>query len=116
MWVGACSQYLLAQAGFDAEKMNRTLASIEVRPTADVPEPLAETDVAGFLRHHHHMVVLGTIEEAKKHAVDDFHKANEVALEREWAAMKEDMLQALSAQGRSSSGMLLGGGLVVYCG
>jgi nuclear pore complex protein Nup93 len=56
----------LAGKGFDADKLSRNLQSVNVKSTFEPLEPLAETDVDGYLRHEYDMIVLTAIEEAKK--------------------------------------------------
>lgn len=59
--------YLLAGKGFDAEKLSRNLNSINLKSTF---EPITgiehETDIDGFLRHEHDLIILTAIEETKR--------------------------------------------------
>lgn len=61
-----CSQYLLASKGFNLDNLSRNLTSIDLRRTFEPQEALAETDLDGFLRHEHEMLLLTAIEEAKQ--------------------------------------------------
>ncbi len=58
--------FLLAGKGYDAEKLSRTLNSINLKTTFEPLEPLAEADIEGYLRHEHDMIILTAIEESKK--------------------------------------------------
>eukprot|EP00698_Gefionella_okellyi_P023163 TRINITY_DN7825_c0_g1_i1.p1 TRINITY_DN7825_c0_g1~~TRINITY_DN7825_c0_g1_i1.p1 ORF type:complete len:836 (-),score=197.95 TRINITY_DN7825_c0_g1_i1:20-2527(-) len=94
------AHYLLANRGFDADRLTRTLGGIELKASTEPLEPLLETDVAGFLRHHHRMTVLTAIEESKKYAIDEFEQAHSLLLDQDWAQVREDMLHTLSHLGR----------------
>jgi nuclear pore complex protein Nup93 len=56
----------LAGKGYDAEKLSRSLNSINIKTTFEPLEPIAETDIESYLRHEHDMIILTAIEEAKK--------------------------------------------------
>lgn len=58
--------YLLAGKGFDVEKYRRSLSKIDLKTAFEPLEPLAETDIDGYLKHEHNMIILTAIEEAKK--------------------------------------------------
>ena len=59
-------RYLLATKGFDAEKLAQNLHAINLKTTFEPLEPLSETDLEGYLRHEHDMIILTAIQEAKK--------------------------------------------------
>jgi len=89
-------QYLLAPKGFDAEQLQQTLNSIELKATYEPLEPIAETDLEGYLRHEHETLVLTAIEEAKKETIDAFKKNYTAYMENEWEQAKRELMDFFS--------------------
>ncbi|KDO23801.1 hypothetical protein SPRG_11231 [Saprolegnia parasitica CBS 223.65] len=58
------AQFLLAGRGFDAEKLSRELRQSELKAAYEPRDTLVGvSDLDGFLRHHHDMIVVTAIEE-----------------------------------------------------
>jgi nuclear pore complex protein Nup93 len=64
--VNLCSQYLFAKRGFDAEKLQQRLESIDIKATYEPLEQIAETDLDSYLRHEEQLLINAAIEEAKR--------------------------------------------------
>ena len=43
----------MAGRGFDAEKLSHELNAIELKASYEPLEPLGDTDIEGYLSHHH---------------------------------------------------------------
>lgn len=56
---------LLAQKGIDAQRIERTLATLDLKVTPQQTEALAETNVDSFLAHHHEKIVASAIQDAQ---------------------------------------------------
>ena len=59
-------QYLLAGRGFDAERVSQTLNSIKMAQAFEPLQPLEDTDVEGYLRNEHELMIVSCIEEARR--------------------------------------------------
>ncbi|OQR94404.1 nuclear pore complex protein Nup93-like protein [Achlya hypogyna] len=77
------AQFLLAGRGFDAEKLSRELRQSELKASFEPRDALAGvSDLDGFLRHHHDMIVVSAIEEtmaattrtAQQNALNTLHE------------------------------------------
>jgi nuclear pore complex protein Nup93 len=60
------SYRLLASKGFDAEKLKKSLGTIDIEHTFEPLEAIQDTDVEAYLRHEHEMAIVTIIEEARK--------------------------------------------------
>ena len=49
------------------------MSSIELNTSYEPLEPLGETNIDGYLQHHHDMIVVTVIEEAKVHTSTPDH-------------------------------------------
>lgn len=58
--------FFLAQRKFDVENYRKILSTIDLKTAFEPLEPLSETDIEGFLKHEHNMIIKTAIEEAKK--------------------------------------------------
>jgi len=85
--------YLLANRGFDADKLSRNLNRIDIKTNFEPLEPLVETDLDGFLKHEEELIILTTIEEAKKESVSNFEQRFSASLESEWERAKQRLLE-----------------------
>ena len=87
--------FLLAGRGFDAEKLNQELSSIELKASYEPLEPLGDTDIDDYLRHHHDMIVVTAIEEtrtATEKYCDDFTMKH---LNNDWEIAKKNIIEDL---------------------
>ncbi|CAM9251977.1 unnamed protein product, partial [Chrysoparadoxa australica] len=61
---------LLSTRNFDAEQLGTEVTSMQLQATYEPLEPLGETDIDGYLAHHHDMIVVTAVQEANKAAQD----------------------------------------------
>ncbi|KAJ3089450.1 hypothetical protein HK102_006381 [Quaeritorhiza haematococci] len=87
--------YLLANKGYDAERVSETLNAINLASTFEPLQPLHDTDIEGYLRHEHEMVILSTIEESRQQTVRDFEEGFERSLHRDWERVKKRIFEEL---------------------
>ncbi len=52
---------LLSQNNFDAERLRRNVNSLHLKASYEPLQPLGETDIAGYLEHHHDMIVVTAV-------------------------------------------------------
>ncbi len=52
---------LLSQKNFDAERFRRNVNSLHLKASYEPLQPLGETDIAGYLEHHHDMIVVTAV-------------------------------------------------------
>ncbi|KAL6074513.1 Nucleoporin nup93 [Balamuthia mandrillaris] len=97
-------QSLLAEKRFDAEKLARSLNAINLKTTFGPLEPLSETDVEGYLKHEHNMIILTAIQEAKNETITRFKENYVRNMERDWENSKPDLLEALGKHSASRAG------------
>eukprot|EP01094_Clydonella_sp_ATCC50884_P009854 TRINITY_DN1938_c0_g1_i1.p1 TRINITY_DN1938_c0_g1~~TRINITY_DN1938_c0_g1_i1.p1 ORF type:complete len:932 (+),score=292.08 TRINITY_DN1938_c0_g1_i1:176-2971(+) len=84
---------LLAEKGYNVEKMTASLNKIEMKAKIQPREPLRPTDLKGFLDHRYRMVILTSIEETNTHTSECFEKYYMQSMLREWGEEKEVVLE-----------------------
>jgi len=89
----------LAQRGLDPEKLTKNINAIDLARTFESLEPLAETDVEGYLRHEHEMIIVSAIEEGQKESVRQFEDRTFRSLESDWERTKRQIFEELGHQG-----------------
>ena len=62
---------LLSQRNFDAVRWSQDVENLSVQATYNPAEHLEATDIDGYLSHHHDMIILTAIDEAKRGAEYD---------------------------------------------
>ncbi|CAM9394309.1 unnamed protein product [Ascophyllum nodosum] len=101
---------MLARNRFDPEALNRMVKAVQLRGEYQPLQPLGETDIEGYLAHHHDMIVLSTVEETRR-AAEEWS----LARQREWEVdswrqtKKAFMDQVLDPSG-GNGGFLMGPG------
>eukprot|EP00742_Colponemidia_sp_Colp-10_P004545 GILJ01004851.1.p1 GENE.GILJ01004851.1~~GILJ01004851.1.p1 ORF type:complete len:905 (+),score=132.16 GILJ01004851.1:60-2717(+) len=90
------AHYLLAGKGFNSEKLDRELKQLHLKKTFEPLEPLGETDVDSYLQHHHDMIILAAMEEAKHETISKFQDSTLRFMQQEWEESKKLMLDALA--------------------
>jgi hypothetical protein len=82
---------LLAARGFDASGLTRDLDQIELQASFESQSPMLPTDVHGYLRHRHEMIICNAIDTNRtltnrqfKESVSDYSKDD-------WAATKHKL-------------------------
>jgi hypothetical protein len=98
---------LLSERKFDSDGLTHDISSMDFEAVVDAAEKLESTDIEGYLAHHHDIIILGAVEDARRAAEDDAQ-----TMERRWAASnwksaREEFLQNL---GHRSQGWTGGGG------
>lgn len=92
---GDKANFLLASKGIDAEKLSKELKQFEIAPEFEPETPLGETDLEGYLAHHHEMIVLTAIEDVNRRTVESIHDRMNRALIDEFEDAKQRLLEDL---------------------
>ncbi|KAJ3383827.1 hypothetical protein HDU92_003919 [Lobulomyces angularis] len=87
--------YLLANKGYDAEKVAETLEQIDFAGTFESLNPIQDTDVESYLQHQHEIIVLSAVEDGRKQCVDDFEINFEKNLTRDWEISRKRIFEEL---------------------
>eukprot|EP01041_Mallomonas_annulata_P004894 gene4894-9761_t len=95
---------LLAQHTFDAEGLNKEVNTIELKPQYDPQEKLDSTDIEGYLAHHHDMIILTALDEAKRIAEEDIHDMQRRWAAEEWTRAKKKFMENLGLRSSSATG------------
>ena len=90
------AQMLLAGRGFDSDRISQTLQQIHVAQAFEPMQALEDTDVDGFLRNEHELLLLGTIEEMRERCLQDHDAAFESAFHDDWEQQKRVVFESLS--------------------
>ncbi|KAF9913257.1 hypothetical protein EC991_000019 [Linnemannia zychae] len=88
-------QFFLAKGGIDANSMNATLNSINLKSTFEPFQPIHDTDTESFLRHQHEQIILNTIDESRRETVMDFDSNFETSLNYDWERTKKRIFEEL---------------------
>lgn len=89
---------MLARNRFDPEALVRVVNAVQLRVGFQPLQPLGETDIEGYLGHHHDMIVATAIDETRRAAED-----RSLVRQREWEV--DSWRQAKKAlMGESASG------------
>lgn len=83
---------MLASKGFDIEKYKKQSQNITIRQTFEPQEPC---DIDGYLTHEREMILLGTVEEAKRVTSQQFEDSMSRFMENEWKNDKKHLLQIM---------------------
>lgn len=89
------AHYLLADRGFDAEKLNNQLSEIELQTAYEPTETLGETDIESYLQHHHNMIVLTAIEESILSTKKSCDAVMMNALSSDWELSKNRLMDKM---------------------
>ena len=68
-------QRLLLSRGYDADSLTEEINTMDFEIIENAAEKLESTDIEGYLAHHHDMIILGAIEDARRAAEDDAQDA-----------------------------------------
>ncbi|KAF9323502.1 hypothetical protein BGZ91_003539 [Linnemannia elongata] len=88
-------QFFLAKGGIDANVMNTTLNSINLKSTFEPFQPIHDTDTESFLRHQHEQIIINTIDESRRETVMDFDSNFETSLNYDWERTKKRIFEEL---------------------
>ncbi|POM75961.1 Nuclear pore complex protein, partial [Phytophthora palmivora] len=89
------ANFLLAAKGIDAEKLSKELKQFEIAPEFEPETPLGETDLEGYLAHHHEMIVLTAIEDVNRRTVEATHDRMNRAMIDDFEDAKKRLLEDL---------------------
>ncbi|GMF38886.1 unnamed protein product [Phytophthora fragariaefolia] len=89
------ANFLLAAKGIDAEKLSKELQQFEIAPEFQPETPLGETDLEGYLAHHHEMIVLTAIEDVNRRTVEATHDRMNRAMIDDFEEAKQRLLEDL---------------------
>eukprot|EP00941_MAST-03F_sp_MAST-3F-sp1_P004560 g4560.t1 len=92
------AQRMLARSGYDPEKLQKDLVRINLQRSFEPYEPLGDTDVEGYLKHHHDIVILTAIEEAKKSTVLQSQENFDRVMDDDWQKAKATMIASFSQE------------------
>ncbi|KAL9644584.1 hypothetical protein ABK040_015323 [Willaertia magna] len=104
--VQAKGDYLLAANGFDVEKYRRLVNKLDLKQAFEPLEPIGETDIEGYLKHEHDMILLSSIEESKRHTSNCFYRNYNNYLEKDWNRAKDELNQILNLHKSFKSGTI----------
>ncbi|KAF9928608.1 hypothetical protein FBU30_002283 [Linnemannia zychae] len=88
-------QFFLAKGGIDANAINTTLNSINLKSTFEPFQPIHDTDTDSFLRHQHEQIIINTIDESRRETVMDFDSNFETSLNHDWERTKKRIFEEL---------------------
>jgi len=89
----------LAQQGIDAERQAAQIQNLDMKDAFMPLEMRDDTDVEGYLRDDHEKIVVQAIEEGRQETLKAFEDSVLHALEADWIAAKEKLLQDLGFSG-----------------
>ncbi|CEG41835.1 nuclear pore complex protein nup93-like protein [Plasmopara halstedii] len=90
------ASFLLASKGIDTEKLSKDLQHFDIASELEPETPLGETDLEGYLAHHHEMIVLTAIEEVNRRTVESTHDRMNRAMIDDFEESKQRLLEDLS--------------------
>ncbi|KAJ3322769.1 hypothetical protein HDU76_013803 [Blyttiomyces sp. JEL0837] len=93
--IDARAAYLLANRGFDADKVTATLNLITPSATFEPIEGLYDTDVEGYLRMEHVTLITQVIEEGRNQTFKDCAERFDRTLQRDWEKAKKRIFEEL---------------------
>jgi len=92
--------YLLARNGFDVQSYRSLLHKLSLkRSSYESQQPLYLTDLHGYLTHEHHMLILTSIEEAKKETQNMFYERYGECVNDDWNRAKEVFMNLVGSRG-----------------
>lgn len=82
-------------ANIDAESLTKEIVSMDFKARSEPLQPLEGTDIEGYLTHHHDMIFLSVIDEARKKTEMDV-RATQMRWEKEeWETSRKDFMDSL---------------------
>lgn len=89
------ANFLLAAKGIDAEKLSKELQAFELAPEFQPETPLGDTDIEGYLTHHHEMIILTAIEDVNRRTMAATHDRMNQAMIDDFEQAKQRLLEDL---------------------
>lgn len=91
------SRYLMPHGTSDATELPEAIQATRIAKAFEPLRPLADTDVAGYLRHEHEQVILSCLEESRCGTQDAFYRTLDYSLDNSWDAQKRHIVEDLGA-------------------
>ncbi|TMW56637.1 hypothetical protein Poli38472_006647 [Pythium oligandrum] len=91
------ANFLLAAKGIDAEKLSKELQAFELTSGFEPETPLGETDIEGYLTHHHEMIILTAIEDVNRRTMEATHDRMNQAMIDDFELAKQQLLEELGS-------------------
>ncbi|TDH65352.1 hypothetical protein CCR75_007214 [Bremia lactucae] len=91
------AKFLLASKGIDAGKLSKELQQFGIAPESESETPLGETDLEGYLAHHHEMIVLTAMEDVSRRTVEATHDRMNRAMIDDFEDAKQRLLEDLGS-------------------
>ncbi|CAH0475707.1 unnamed protein product [Peronospora belbahrii] len=89
------ANFLLASKGINAEKLSQELEQFEITQAFEPETPLGETDLEGYLAHHHEMIVLTAMEDVNRQTIQATHDHMNRAMIDDFEDTKKRLLEDL---------------------
>ena len=86
---------MLAGRGFDADKVAQTLNSIQVTQAFEPMQPLEDTDVEGYLKNEHELMIVSAMEESRRETMSSFQTHFEARLRSDWEVSKKRIFESI---------------------
>lgn len=92
------AQRMLARSGYDPEKLTKDLTRINLQRSFEPYQPLGDTDVEGYLKHHHDIVILTAIEEAKKSTILQSKENFDRVIDDDWSKARQTLTASFAQE------------------
>ncbi|XP_046568513.1 nuclear pore complex protein Nup93-like [Haliotis rubra] len=86
---------LLGSKGYAVPKIAERLEGLKATTTFEPLEPVADTDIQGFLRNERENAFLAVIEQTRKHTFEEAERRQWECMENEWEREKQKILNTL---------------------
>ncbi len=97
------AQYLLANKGFDAQRLRSTMTFLGKTATT---EEVAETDLDRFLEEHHNQIILKAIHEQKRRTAQDYEEIMTRSINHDWEKAKRRIYEELGQHRKAPGGLI----------
>ncbi|KAI8853098.1 Nup93/Nic96-domain-containing protein [Chytridium lagenaria] len=95
--------YLLANRGFDADRVSAALSMLDPAATFEPVEGLYDTDIEGYLKQEHENMILSAIENSRSQTLKDCNDRFNRTLHRDWEKAKKRIFEELGQHQQKSS-------------
>ncbi|KAJ3055921.1 hypothetical protein HK097_008730 [Rhizophlyctis rosea] len=87
--------FLLANRGFDTDKVSNVLNQINLARAFEPLEGINDTDIEKYLSNEHENIVSLAVDEGKRQTTQSYEDAFESAMHRDWATAKRRIFEEL---------------------
>ncbi|XP_072013036.1 nuclear pore complex protein Nup93-like [Amphiura filiformis] len=91
---------LLGSKGLDVPRISHRLETLSAAKTFEPLEPVADTDIQGFLRNERENALLSVIEETKRNTYEQAERRFWDSMRNEWETEKQRILNTLIGSGQ----------------